>query len=62
MNDEVRRFLYELDKDVDEKFESDSFGPSDVVLSMQGLPIRVESPGSPPTIDEDCDTNPRASI
>jgi hypothetical protein len=46
----------------DEKLETDSFRPSDVSCSVQSLPSRDESPGSPSVLDGDGNPETRACI
>jgi hypothetical protein len=59
---EVSANLISTAEETDETFEPNSFHPSDVSLAVQGLRARDESPGSPPSMGNDGNTDARAHI
>jgi hypothetical protein len=46
----------------DKTLEANSFGPTDVPLTIEGLPSGDEPPSSPSALDSDGDPNARACI
>jgi hypothetical protein len=46
----------------DEEFKANGFGPADVSGSVERLPTWNEAPGSPSTLDGDCNAKARACI
>ena len=52
--------IADCEQSADKKFEADGFSPSNISTFL--IPARDETPGLPPSLDDDADANSRAGI